>query len=168
MIEVWKNISGFPGYQVSSLGRVKSCVRMNRRREMIRKTPLRAGYPFLVLCKKGERFQIHVHVLVAKAFLDKSATRKHVNHIDGNRTNNTVENLEWVTHRENRIHACRILGKGRGSENGNSSLKEHQVKEIKAKLKLGRSLREIAKEYDVVKGTILFIKQGRTWAHITI
>lgn len=107
-IEIWKDIDGYDGYQISNLGRVKA---------LKKKSKNRYGYFYLkerILTANigygGYRFQkmndntIAIHRLVANAFLDKIEGSDIVNHIDGNRLNNNHSNLEWVTSRENCQH----------------------------------------------------------------
>ena len=106
--EVWKDIEGYEGhYQVSDMGRVKS---LKRQSEMILKTP-RGGkdkYPIVILCIDGKRKTCQVHQLVAMSFLDhvpngKSYISTVVDHIDNDKTNNKLSNLQILTQRENLI-----------------------------------------------------------------
>ena len=100
-IEIWKDVIGYKGiYQVSSFGRIKS---MKFKKEKILAAYLNSnGYFTLALWLYGERKDKKVHRLVAEAFLGKSSLS--VNHKDGNKTNNNIENLEYVTSRDNSIH----------------------------------------------------------------
>lgn len=110
--EVWKEVEGFEGaYQVSNLGRVKSVNRLNARGFNIKGKMLNPlgpenGYKSVMLYSGSRESGKHhyVHRLVAEAFIEpyKGET---VNHIDGNKTNNRVENLEWATRSENTKHA---------------------------------------------------------------
>lgn len=101
--EVWKDVAGYEGlYEVSTNGRV-------RRNGHIRKTRVDyRGYEAISLykCSKGRNFKIHR--LVASAFIENPENKRTVNHKDGNKLNNNVENLEWATHSENLIHASKI------------------------------------------------------------
>lgn len=98
---IWKDIKGFEGlYQVSNTGKVWSISR-----GQIRKTRLdKDGYERLDLTKEGKSYTRFVHRLVAEAFLENPENKSEVNHIDCIRTNNNLENLEWVTHAENMAH----------------------------------------------------------------
>lgn len=107
MIEEWKDINGYEGlYQVSNLGRVKS---FKGKSERILKPGLNAkGYLGVNLYKNSKPKNIRVHRLVARAFIPNQENKPEVNHIDEDKTNNTVSNLEWTTGKENNNHGTRI------------------------------------------------------------
>lgn len=109
MTERWKDIDGYEGmYQVSDRGRVKSLnYRCTGREGFLSQAVAKIGYPVVVLCKDKIQKMYYVHRLVAKAFLDNPQRKPEVNHIDGNKENNFVENLEWATYAENQRHACK-------------------------------------------------------------
>lgn len=110
-IEVWKNVLGYEGlYQVSNLGRIKSLCRKTKRGNIsykvrILKPGLTDGYERVVLTKYGLRNTKKVHRLVAQAFIPNLKNKPQVNHIDFNRSNNIVANLEWSTQLENNRHS---------------------------------------------------------------
>lgn len=98
--ELWKDVPGYEGfYQVSSLGRIARGGRVRKLKKDHR------GYFVLTLCKKGIEKDWKIHRLVALAFLPNPEGKRVVNHIDGDKLNNRVENLEWATHSENMMHA---------------------------------------------------------------
>lgn len=108
MPESWKPIKGYEGlYEVSNLGRIKSLERIakgtNRKiREMIRKPNIMKGYHCIALVKDGHKKVFRIHRLVIEAFGEPQPSPVHqVDHIDGNKANNSIENLEWVTPAEN-------------------------------------------------------------------
>lgn len=109
--EIWKDIQGYEGlYQVSNLGRVKRLKFINGTtffdREIILKQSLnKRGYCFISLSKRNIKCSKAVHRLVSQAFIPNPKNKSEVNHIDGNKQNNNVNNLEWSTREENIQHA---------------------------------------------------------------
>ena len=100
MKEIWKDIKGYEGlYQVSNLGRVKS------KRKIL--SPSKGEYLKVVLSKNGVEKVYTIHRLVAKAFIDNFENKPQVNHKDENKHNNVVDNLEWVTNKENMNYGTR-------------------------------------------------------------
>jgi hypothetical protein len=117
--EIWKEIPGLKSYYfASNLGRVYSISRsfnfpMRNGENQIRTTPGRilnqmltpGGYLRVQISVDGYKRKYYTHVLIADAFLEKLYGKILVNHIDGNKENNTIDNLERVTHRENSLHS---------------------------------------------------------------
>lgn len=109
--EIWKEVEGYNGvYLVSNFGRVKSIDRVNAKGAKVKGKILKSqkntsGYNQVSLYNgsRSSRKVHFVHRLVAKAFID--GEKDSVNHIDGNKDNNNVDNLEWVTKSENTVHA---------------------------------------------------------------
>lgn len=111
MKEVWKDVVGYEGlYQISSLGRLKSMGGVRpvgntggyRPERILTPCKSRYGYLKVILCdKNGGRKYTVVHRIVAEAFIPNPDNKPQVNHIDENKTNNAVDNLEWVTCKEN-------------------------------------------------------------------
>ena len=108
--EIWADIDGYSGlYQVSNIGRIKSLGgKSNHNSEMIMKQQEILGYMSVTLRKDDISKMFKVHRLVANAFIDNPLNKPQVNHIDGNKRNNAVSNLEWVTPSENAKHAFEI------------------------------------------------------------
>lgn len=118
MQEIWKDIPNYEGfYQISSFGNVRSLDRVihfqkgNPKRntfskgKRIKNQISNSGYYRTKLCKNQTRKMFSVHRLVAEVFIPNPENKPQVNHIDGNRLNNHVENLEWATMSENVLHA---------------------------------------------------------------
>ncbi len=100
--EIWKDVVGYEGlYQVSNLGRIK-------RNNKYLKQNIRVGYFAVNLCKNGKYKTKQVHRLVAQEFIPNKYNLPQVNHIDGNKRNNIVSNLEWITPSGNIKHAIKI------------------------------------------------------------
>lgn len=128
MTEVWKDVVGYEGlYRVSSEGRVKSLDRVRRngsgsylqKGRVVKLAVYPSGYWIARLSKDGKGHNHYVHRLVASAFLDNTRDCKYVDHIDGDKSNNCVENLRWCTAKENSnnpttiSHMCKYKLKGR-------------------------------------------------------
>ena len=109
-MEIWKDITGFEGYyQISNYGNVKSLDRfdgVNYRQGQSIKPAIKAnGYLQVGLRKHNQRKYVSIHRLVAIHFIENPENKKQVNHIDCNKQNNNINNLEWVTSQENQKHA---------------------------------------------------------------
>ena len=103
MNEEWKVIHGYGGkYEVSNYGNVRS---LKGETKLLQQRILNSGYLYVSLTHKGKSKNKTIHRLVADAFLDKKEGKSFVNHIDGNKKNNNIKNLEWVTRSENMKHA---------------------------------------------------------------
>ena len=110
MQEIWKDIKGYEGlYQVSNFGNVKSLERRvnscnggrNKKEKYIISTDNGNGYKIVGLSKKHKRKNYYVHRLVAEAFIKNENNFNEINHLDYNRSNNNVENLEWIDRKSN-------------------------------------------------------------------
>lgn len=104
-IEIWKTIIGYDGYQVSSFGRVKSFRRNKKIGHILIECDDGRGYSIIGLLRSKKKYTKRIHQLVANAFLPNIKNRKEINHLDGNKKNNRVSNLEWSTRLENLTHA---------------------------------------------------------------
>ncbi|WP_214796526.1 MULTISPECIES: NUMOD4 motif-containing HNH endonuclease [unclassified Exiguobacterium] len=115
---VWKDIAGYEGlYQVSNSGEIRSYDRVvlarsgkptHRKGRVLKQIVKKNGYCVVTLTRnKHDRKQMTVHRLVAKTFLGEPVEGLQVNHIDGDKTNNDVSNLEWTTPKENTRHSIR-------------------------------------------------------------
>lgn len=114
-VETWKSVIGYEGlYEVSNLSRVRSLPRLvptnglTCKERMVVGGILRQhisnGYMNVRICKNGKSSQFRVHRLVAIAFIPNAENKPQINHINSDRSDNRIDNLEWVTNRENIIH----------------------------------------------------------------
>lgn len=105
-MEIWKDIIGYEGkYKISDRGFVKSISYNRTGKERILSERIIDGYNQVALYKDGKVKNKYVHRLVAENFIPNPNNLKEVNHIDGNKLNNCVENLEWVSAKQNSTHA---------------------------------------------------------------
>lgn len=104
MEEVWKDIEGYEGlYKVSNLGNIHSI----KSHYILKGSIDTMGYRIVNLSKNKTNKHFYIHRLVAKAFIPNPDNKPQVNHIDGNKLNNNITNLEWVTGKENIRHASK-------------------------------------------------------------
>jgi len=180
----WRDIPGFPGYQASSLGHVKSLSRRIwnsrgfyfTRPEHILKTPKPDRYGYLSYCLRSgaSQDQPHkktflAHRLVALAFIPNPEDKPFINHKDGIKGNCRPSNLEWCTKSENGIHAVEtgLHTALRGESNGNSIITEASVLELRAKYSTGRyTYKDLAVEYKIGRTTVSYIVKGKLWGYL--
>lgn len=168
MEELWKDVKGFEGlYQVSNLGNVKRLISQRVFAErLIGRTIDRYGYVKRVLSKDGKNNHFTEHRLVAIAFIDNPDNKATVNHINGIKTDNRVENLEWNTIIENHQHAIdNGLKDQKGIKHHKCKLTEEQVLEIR-EIGFSQTRMSLSKKYGVSRTNILGIIRGKFWKHI--
>lgn len=100
----WKVVDGFNNYRISNHGEV-----MNEKGKILKPFIVGRGYECIHLFRDDTRTKKYIHRLVAEAFLEKDSMKNEVNHKDGNKTNNHVDNLEWCTKAENINHSYYTL-----------------------------------------------------------
>ena len=140
LTEIWKPIKDTDRYSISNFGRFRN----NRTGYIQKPTDNGYGYKKVMISLNGKLKQYYIHRLVAEAFCLKQENQTEVDHIDGNRGNNVVENIRWVTHSENQLNMTQ-----RG-KNCKRKLTVEQVREIREKYKNGQTnLSKLGREYNV-------------------
>jgi len=170
MIEEWVSCTLSEFHEVSNLGRVRRIPHIREdvlgRKHRMKRTILKGsedvyGYMKVKLkCKDGIR-SLFIHRLVALAFIPNPDNKKVVNHLDGDKLNNRVDNLKWATHKENSRHAWK-MGLCTPSR-GNTKLTESEVKKI---LNSSESVDDLAIKFKVSVSAIKAILSGRNWSHL--
>ena len=166
-----KEIPDHPGYWVTREGQIWS--KKQTKGKFLRLTPNAGGYlVFSWSYGRYVRSSTLVHRAVALAYLPNPENKYSVNHLDGNKLNNHVQNLAWATREEQRGHWLYTLGglekwqeRFRGSKNHKSKLAPH-INEIKRLLRQGLTVTEIARLYSVSFTSIYDIKRGRNYEYV--
>ncbi len=162
--EKLKPIPGHDGYWCSFDGRIYSERRGSLKERKQVKSPqgyLKIGYYIVELDKTRSAAS---HRWIALAWIENPNNYPYINHIDGDRGNNSVSNLEWCTAKQNTHHAIKILGKLRHGEHGSrTKLTENDVLDIRLS---AESLRTLGSKYGVSYAVIGQIKRKEIWKHL--
>lgn len=169
--EFWKEVPGFnQQYQVSSHGRLRS--QKSGKWKLMATSIKDTGYPIASLRlggRKGTQKKIPIHILVAALFIGKRPEGMMIDHLDGNKQNPSIWNLEYVTPMENCHRAIKMgLMTVSGESNPMSKLTELQVTEIRNKLSLGTTQKALAREYGLTPSGIQRIASGKTWSPLSL
>lgn len=174
---MWRDISGYPGYQVSNDGNVRTLTRrvqkgaamVTKYGRMLPQRANRGGYLAVKLSRNGKRKTRVVHRLVIEAFGPPQPSPTHeCNHKDLDKTNNRIENLEWVTRSENLSHMYRNRSVRRpnrsGSQHPLAKLSDEDVQRIRSMYRPGVTThQQLAAQFGVSRAHIGFILSGRFW-----
>lgn len=190
-IELWRPVEGFPGYEVSNLGKIRSfwekrfipwfgsgpnklrggCAYiLSKKSVVLSPGSWSHGYPRVGLSRGGKVYHRNVHRLVASAFVvnRRPEIATQINHISNVSSDNRSGNLEWCTAKENREHAVRIGVWPRGVTHGCAKLNPDKVREILHRLADGENPALIAPDYDVTGALIYSIRAKKIWREVTI
>lgn len=166
-METWKPIPGFEGlYEVSNLGRIKS-FSIYPDGKVLRPGKNLGGYNQYTLVAAGKHKRISAHLLVCTAFIGPRPAGYEINHKNGVKDDNRLENLEYVTKSQNKRHALDILQKGRGESHGNSKINEETVREIRRLATVGLKHRDIAAQFGITRANTSMIIRRVAWKHVT-
>lgn len=161
-MEIRKEIQGYPNYEVSNYGKV-----YNKKTGSEIKTNYcePTGYYNLSLCNNGLRKTHMIHRIVLMTFIENKQNKEQVNHINGDKSDNRLDNLEWATRSENQKHAIRLgLRSAAGVKNSQAKLNDIIALEIFNSNLKGRM---IARQYNISVSTVSQIKNGKIWTHTT-
>jgi hypothetical protein len=171
-MEEWRPVEGYDErYEISSLGRVRAYSAYHKSTRILKPglcgSNPEARYMFVAFFNHKNHY---IHRLVARAFIPNPENKPQVNHKDGCKTNNCVDNLEWNTRSENMTHSVRLLGNSppsmSGENNPKAVLTQTQADEIRTELSKGVSGRSLAKKYNTTDTVISKIKLGKTYLPI--
>lgn len=168
MEEVWKALPEYEGrYEVSSIGRlrVSGIDQLGRKRHLGRILAVkfnRDGYLRYFISQNSNRKNITAHLAVALAFLGPRQEGLYVNHKNGDKTDNRVENLEYVTSSENYRHALDVLGHRppSGANHWSAKLTDDQVKDIQRRALNGEKHKDLAQEFGCSKAAVSLYRNG--------
>ena len=177
--EIWKDIPGYEAlYQASNLGRVmsldKEIINKNGKskiqRAIILKQTIDKGYKAINLSVNYKKLRTGAHRLVALAFIPNPENKPCVNHINGIKDDNRVENLEWVTYSENERHSIDVLKKRIriGEKSPSSKLTEKDVLAIRRLYRINPKFNRkiVAKKFNMHPNSLNDITRRKSWTHI--
>lgn len=169
-MEQWKDIKieNFEGvYQINTVGNIKSLTKKDKSKNpIIMKSFIRGGYFSILLMKETKRKLFYIHRLIALTFINNPENKKYVNHIDGNKLNNKLENLEWCTASENIQHSLknRLRIPQSGENHYKTSLTKTDIENIRnSYIRRIVTHKLLAKKYNVSESCIYGILNYKTW-----
>lgn len=179
--EIWKEIKGYEGiYSISSFGNVKrhersvpskNASRMVLKEKLLKIHTNHRGYSYVVFGVNNKSQNYSIHRLIAEYFIPNPENKEQVNHINGIKSDNRIENLEWATRKENMVHARENnlfpSDHNRGIKHGKAILNPKKVREIRELKDNGKSYKQLADLYSVSMGCIQLIMNRTNWKHVS-
>jgi hypothetical protein len=172
--EEWREALYWEGlYEVSNMGRVRNIQRWVKSKStgrkflpvVVRKLQLnRYGYPVACLNGKAKVVLKSVHRMVVETFIGPIPDGMQVNHMDGNKENNHLDNLEVCTGSQNQLHRHRVLGQHQGEHHPLSKLKERDIHLLRTMYADGFTQQQIADNFGVDRTCISLIVRGKNWS----
>lgn len=167
-VERWVPISGYEGrYEISDFGRVRSLPSSRTKGTILVFGKHRLGYRFVFLSPGHDRDRknYYVHRLVFSNFMGSIPDGLEINHKNGDKADNTLDNLETCTRSGNMKHAAETMGRNRGEQSGRAKITTDQAIQIKA-LAGSMRVRDIAAKFDIAACTVSNIIAGRRWFYV--
>lgn len=153
-MEQWRSVKGFVNYEVNDHGDIR-----NKHTTKILSPKIDRGYERVVLYDKGVRNMKQVHRIVAESFIDNPDCKDEVNHINGNKHDNRVQNLEWCTRSDNMKHAYAT-----GLKHFSGGLEERPVRVLETG-QVYKSIHECARQLNCDQGHISHCLSGQRQTH---
>lgn len=169
-METWAPIDGYEGrYEISDAGHVRRQTFVDHRgvvhKARVMRVSYGSGYATFYGSLNGKRFGILVHRAIAIAFIPNPHALPHINHIDGNKRNNSITNLEWVTQQQNVLHAKRTgLWRQKLTNEDVAAIRREFVPRAKNDGKAGGNSRDLARRFSVTPEQVRNIASGRQWS----
>lgn len=175
MQEEWKTIKQYSNYAISNTGKFKNI----KTKRILKPFLHKKGYFYITIApwgRQGKVVSLKLHRLIAEAFIPNPENKSQINHIDGNKLNNSLDNLEWVTAKENINHAINIglinlesQYHPKGIQCTHAVLNEELIEEIR-KQYIPRhrqfGLRALARKYSLKHNTLSEALNGVNWSHL--
>lgn len=177
MKEVWKQVEDYPDYYISNLGRLKSIDRYivdslgrktKRKGKLIKLHKSHKGYLRVKMINGDKHITTSIHRIMAKAFIPNPENKPQVNHINGIKTDNRIENLEWCTNQENQIHAIKnkLIKHNKGEKHHMSLFNNKQVLSIRSEYKECKNYSLLADKYNTSATVIMNLIKRKTYNNI--
>lgn len=177
MNDRFKFIKNFEKYSACTNGHIYSNdYNHTGKRKILKECIDKDGYPYVRFVINGKKYKKMVHRLIAETFIENVNNKPQVNHINGNKSDNRVENLEWVTVKENIIHSYKVLGKKptnqmikdftkrvRGENNPKSKIDYRTACIIRKDRAKGIMLKYIARKFDISISQVSAICNNKFW-----
>lgn len=165
-VEIWKDVAGTTGFQVSSLGRARK-TGSHGEVQYLKGSDLDGGRRAIRIRRAGQLRRVYIHRLVLEAFVGPCPPGLQCCHADDDVTNNRLENLRWDTHKANIHDAIRNGRMRRGSQHAAAKLTEEQVARMRVLMAAGKSVSSVARKFRVSASTASHIRLGLDWRHVT-
>lgn len=164
--EIWKVSITLPQYEISNMGRVRNT--SDKKIKNIYDNH-KSGYIYIQYSNNGKCRSKKLHRLVAELFCDNPDNKETVNHINGIKSDNRSENLEWLTHLENMKHAYEngLIPAMKGEKNGRAKLTDNLVHEICKDYVNGLHYYDVMEKYNITKNQAEKIYRRTSWKHIS-